>query len=99
MQHIAAIISVIAEFEQGRPSRGVTQPPYAQNADTRRRSARLLRNDGTEKVFRHVVRPITVADVFSRGLLDLTLNLNPAMRSSIKTLRSDLDTQRGDHLL
>lgn len=63
----------------------------------RQASSRLLRNDATEQVFIHVIGPITVADVLRRGLLELSLNLNPAIRSSINAIRGVLPRKEGMH--
>lgn len=71
--------------------------PNDQLKAARQTAARLLRNDATEQVFIHVIGPITVADVLRRGLLELTLNLNPAIRSSINAIRGVVPRKEGIH--
>lgn len=61
----------------------------------RQTASRMLRNDSTESSFILIIEPITVVDVLNRGLLELTHNLNPSLRSSISAIRGILPRKEG----
>lgn len=57
---------------------------------------RLVQHDAAERVFHHVMgRTIKVADVLTGGLLEVALNLTPAMRLKVKYVRGAWTGQKG----